>query len=173
MKEVQTHLIKQPQFNGWKKQLGLFVDPEGIWRCGGRLSNADVPYTTRHPIILPRDHPLVRMLVINAHAKVFHDGVGETLNEVRASYWIVKGRSLIKRILRKCVICRRFEGKTYPSPAPPLLPEFRVRVDSPFSATGVDFAGPMYVKAPRVRRFGSVYTLAASLVPYTSTSCRT
>ena len=148
IKDVQVHLIKQPQFNGWKKQLSLFVDPQGIWRCGGRLSNAEVPYTTRHPIILPRDHLLVKMLVLRAHARVYHDGVSETLNEVRASYWIVKGRSLVKRILRKCVTCRRLEGKAYPSPPPPPLPEFRVKVDSPFSTTGVDFAGPMYAKGP-------------------------
>ena len=56
--EAQTHLMKCTQFNSWKKQLSLFIDPEGVWRCGGRLSNADVPYTTRHPILLPRDHPL-------------------------------------------------------------------------------------------------------------------
>ena len=79
--------MKCTQFNSWKKQLRLFIDPEGVWRCGGRLSNADVPYTTRHPILLPRDHPLTELLVLKAHARVFHNGIKETLTEIRAKYW--------------------------------------------------------------------------------------
>lgn len=38
VKEAQTHLVICTQFNNWKKQLSLFIDPEGVWRCGGRLS---------------------------------------------------------------------------------------------------------------------------------------
>ena len=79
-----THLVKCAQFNGWKKQFGLFIDPEGVGRCGGRLSNADVPYT-RHPILLPRDHPLTELLVLKAHTRVFHNGIKETLTDYRGS----------------------------------------------------------------------------------------
>ena len=147
VKEAQTHLMKCAQFNNWKRQLGLFLDPEGVWRCGGRLSNADFPYMTRHPILLPRDHPLTKLLVLKAHARVFHNGIKETLTEVRAKYWILKGRSLVKRILHKCLVCKRFEGRPYSAPVPPPLPDFRVQRDSPFASTGVDFAGPLYVKA--------------------------
>ena len=147
VKEAQTHLMKCTQFNNWKRQLGLFLDPEGVWRCGGRLSNADFPYMTRHPILLPRDHPLTKLLVLKAHARVFHNGIKETLTEVRAKYWILKGRSLVKRILHKCLVCKRFEGRPYSAPVPPPLPDFRVQRDSPFASTGVDFAGPLYVKA--------------------------
>ena len=76
VKEAQTHLMKCTQFNSWKKQLNLFIDPEGVWRCSGRLSNTNVPYTTRHPILLPRDHPLTKLLVLKAHARVCHNGRG-------------------------------------------------------------------------------------------------
>lgn len=146
VKEAQTHLVKCIQFHDWKKQLSLFIDPEGVWRCGGRLSNADIPYMTRHPVLLPRDHPLTELLVLKAHARVLHNGIRETLTEVRARYWILKGRSLVKRVLRKCLVCKRFEGRPYSAPIPPPLPDFRVRMDAPFASTGVDFAGPLYVK---------------------------
>ena len=33
-------------------QFGLFTDAEGLWRCGGRLSNAELPYSTKHPIVV-------------------------------------------------------------------------------------------------------------------------
>ena len=60
VKEAQTHLMECTQFSGWKKQLSLFTDPEGVWRCGARLPNAILLYT-RHPILLPRDHPLTEL----------------------------------------------------------------------------------------------------------------
>ena len=44
------------------------------------------------------------------------------------------------------MICRKLEGRPYQAPPPPPLPEFRVKECSPFTYTGVDFAGPLYVK---------------------------
>ena len=38
------------------------------------------------------------------------------------------------------------QGKIYSSPGTPNLPEFRVEKNFPFANTGVDFAGPLYVK---------------------------
>ena len=58
-KESQLQWIKDKDFESWKKQFGLFINPEGLWslwRCGGRLANADLPYSTRHPALLPKKH---------------------------------------------------------------------------------------------------------------------
>ena len=52
IKEVQRQLVEDENFQKWKAQLQLFIDEIGIWRCGGRLANADLPYQTRHPILL-------------------------------------------------------------------------------------------------------------------------
>ena len=49
--------------------------------------------------------------VLKAHTRVFHIGIKETLTEVRTRYWILKGRLLVKRILRKCLMCKRFEER--------------------------------------------------------------
>ena len=69
-----------------------------------------------------------------------------TLTELRSQFWIICGRSLVKQLIGKCVICRRFEGKPYNAPIPPPLPPFRVQEAPPFSSSGVDFAGPLYIK---------------------------
>ena len=83
-------------------------------------------------------------MIQQAHNQVFHDGIRETLNLIRERYWIVRGREAVKRILRKCVICRRYEGKSFPAPPAPQLPRDRVGNQPPFATTGVDFAGPLY-----------------------------
>ena len=62
-------------------------------------------------------------------------------NPHRSSYWILKGRSLVKWILHMCLVCKRLEGR------PCSLPDFRVKMDSPFTSTGVDSAGPLHMKA--------------------------
>ena len=52
----------------------------------------------------------------------------------------------MKHILGQCTTCKKFEGKPYRAPLPPPLPTFRVEESPPFAHTGVDFAGPLYVK---------------------------
>ena len=132
-------LLKGPKFD-------LFLDDDGIWRCGGRLSNADIPYQTRHPILLPRDHYLTTLIVRRAHQRVLHNGVKDTLSEVRFRYWIVKGRAFVKKMIHHCIVCRKLEGKPFLGPSPPPLPSFRLTEDPPFTYTGVDFTGPLHIK---------------------------
>ena len=80
---------------------------------------------------------------------MLHNGIAETLNAVRETHWIVRGRATVKRVLRRCVICKRYEGRPMSMPPPPQLPEDRVSSQVPFSMTGVDFAGPLYVKSSK------------------------
>ena len=50
IRDTQDGLIKRE----WKTQFGLFLDDNGIWRCGGRLNNANLSFGTLHPILLPK-----------------------------------------------------------------------------------------------------------------------
>ena len=86
-------------------------------------------------------------IVQEAHDRVMHNGVKETLTEIRTKFWIVKGRILVRSVIYHCVVCRRFEGPACCAPPPPPLPKFRLREEPPFSFTGVDFAGPLYLRS--------------------------
>ena len=143
---AQKQLIGGKDVTSQRKRFGLFKDDKGLWRCGGRLTNVDVPYSIKHPILLSRAHPLTTLIVREAHERVFHNGVKETLTESRRRFWIPKGRSLTRHIVHCCVLCRRFEGMPFQGPPPPPLPNFRVREDPAFTYTGVDFAGPLSVR---------------------------
>ena len=78
--------------------------------------------------------------------RVFHGGVKATLTELRSQFWIIQGRRFVRQIVRQCIICRRFEARPCRAPNPPPLPPFRVDEAPPFSYTGVDYAGPLFVK---------------------------
>jgi len=71
---------------------------------------------------------------------VHHDGIRETLSAVRETHWIPQGRAAVKKIIRSCVVCQRFEGRPYLSPMMSDLPPERVSEGPPFAHTGVDFA---------------------------------
>ena len=143
---AQLALTSAKSFKLQQKQFNLFKDEKGIWRCGGRLSNSEAPYAVKHPVLLPRADPLSTLIVREAHERVFHNGVRETLTEIRRRFWIPKARSLTRQVIHYCIPCKKFEGAPYKAPPPPPLPTFRVKEDPGFTYTGVDFAGPLYVR---------------------------
>ena len=157
IKEAQKELTSSKNFETWKRQFGLFIDTEGLQRCGGRLSNAEIAYAMKHPILLPKDHYFTKLVILRAHERVLHNGVKETLTELRSMFWIIRGRSVVKLIIRQCTVCLRYEGKPYNIVTPPPLPEFRVREQPPFTYTGVDFAGPLHVKEGSDNRTSKVW----------------
>ena len=142
----QGMLTQDERFGIWQQQLGLYSGANGVWRCQGRLHHADLPQAGRHPIILDRRHHFTVLVVQDCHTKVMHNGVKETLTEIRSRYWIVRGRQFMRKLLIKCRICKRFGSKPFAGPTSPPLPSFSVQESPPFSTTGVDYAGPLYVK---------------------------
>lgn len=94
VREAQLALVSNRNIDVWKKQFGFFLDENAVWRCKGRLQNAEIPYSAKHPIMLPKDHGYTKLIVKQAHERVFHNGPKETLTELRAKYWVIQGRSL-------------------------------------------------------------------------------
>ncbi len=128
------------------KQLRLFLDDQRLIRCRGRIHNAPVSESTKFPILLPTDHPFTKLVVLSIHHQQLHSGVNSTLTAVRQRFWIPRARQLLRKLLRKCVICRKQGGKPYTIPDPPPLPKWRLEDSPPFTVTGVDFTGALYVK---------------------------
>ena len=127
-------------------QLGLYLDVDGLIRCRGRLQYAQLPRNTKFPILIPKESHLSTLIVRATHCMVLHGGVPETLTELRQSYWIPKGRELVKTEIRKCVTCSKVEGPPFRSVHSPPLPDIRVTGSQPFQVTGIDYAGPLYVR---------------------------
>lgn len=146
VKDNQSCLTNDHRFNLWKRQLDLYLDKWEVWRCGGRMAKSCLSLSAQNPILLDKDHHLTELIVMRAHHRVLHNGVKDTLAELRSEYWLVKGRQYVRRLIHKCVVCKRQEGKPCEANPPPPLPEFRVQQCRPFQTTGVDFAGPLFVR---------------------------
>jgi len=144
-KDVKGNLTKSKS-NNLIQQLGLFIDNEGIIRCKGRVENSTLSFGAKCPVLLPKHGLYTEMVVQKAHSDILHSGVSQTLSKVRNNYWITHGRSVIKCVLKKCNVCRKCEGGPYKMPNMPPLPKSRVSESKPFTVTGLDYLGPVYIK---------------------------
>ena len=143
--------INKSKRNNLQYQLGIYVDQHGLLRCGGRLDNAELCESAKHPILLPKGHIYTDLIVERYHKSSMHTVVSQTLSLIRHRYWIPQGRSTVKRVLRACTVCRRHEGGPYKMPLMPPLPAERVTESPPFTYTGVDYFGPLFIKRNKIR----------------------
>ena len=120
---------------GWK----LEREPKsGILRCVGRIREYQ-------PIYL-ENGTFTQKLIQHEHEKVKHLGLVSTMAAIRENWHILHLRTLAKRHIRNCNICKVFSTKPYGANLTAPLPKFRTEVSRPFEFTGVDFAGPILYK---------------------------
>ncbi|XP_071504209.1 uncharacterized protein [Diadema antillarum] len=133
---------------------------DGIIRVGGRLENAPLDDETKHPIILPSDHHVTKLLIVHHHHLVGHSGAGMTWTALREKYWVLKGGATVRKVIGKCFSCKRRNAKKMEQFMAD-LPSSRVTPDKPpFSYVGIDYFGPIMVKQgrSRVKRYGCLFT---------------
>lgn len=139
-------LHKQQSINS-SKLLGLnpFIDNDGLLRVGGRINKSSYNFEKKHPAIISGNHPLGRLIVSSEHIRLLHTGPQQLLFCLRERYWVTSGLNLCKKVYRACVTCFR----NAPSTVTPMmgdLPTYRIEQSYPFQNTGMDFAGPVWVK---------------------------
>ena len=155
--EENKELSKQSRL----RELLPRMSESGLMRVGGRLDKADVPESAKHPIILPKKHPVTTLLIREAHERLHHSGINHVLADTRTRYWIVNGRQAVKDFDRKCSFCVKRRAKPATQVMAP-LPESRVGATlRAFEDCGVDLFGPFFTKVTRrvtAKRFGCIFT---------------
>ena len=164
--EAETYWIRRAQRNvdfSLKKyqQLSPFRDEDGIIRIYGRLKNIKVfDENRKHPILLPNNNAINRLIIQQAHEECVHPGHLRVMAEVRKRFWIIGLRSIAKSIGMKCTICRRWRGSALEQRMAN-LPSFRLNASCPFENTAIDYFGPFsmrYGYRSRTKAYGVVFT---------------
>ena len=127
------------------KNLSPFLDSIGLLRVGGRLSQSEYSFDKRFPILIEKSSHLAWLLISKAHQQSLHSGTQQTLATLQQRYWIINGRSQVRKYVRSCVKCFNFASKRCEQKMGD-LPEERVTPSRPFTFTGIDFAGPLTIK---------------------------
>jgi hypothetical protein len=144
-------------------RLDPFIDKQGLLRVGGRLRNSELEKRIKYPIILPQSSHATELVVRFCHEQVQHSGRGFTLNEVRTrGYWIIRGNSVVRSVIYKCVKCRALRGKVGEQKMAD-LPQDRVTPSPPFTYCAVDLFGPFIIREGRkeLKRYGCLFTCLA------------
>ncbi|XP_055714267.1 uncharacterized protein LOC129808515 [Phlebotomus papatasi] len=126
------------------RKLRPFLDSDGVLRVGGRLHHSNEPYDVRHPKILP-NAKISHLIAVREHVTLMHTGPQLVLSYLRQKYWPIRGRNLVRRVFRECVVCK----KVKPPSCEQLmgeLPACRVSHIRPFVATGVYFTGHIMIR---------------------------
>ena len=107
------------------------------------------------------------MLIIRkVHNNLNHLGTYSCLTALRKEYWIPRIFSLVKRVIRGCVHCRRFNERTIKL-SQNSYKDYRLEPNSiPFSEVFIDYIGPYFIKVGAQRE--KVWVL---VVTYIYTKC--
>ena len=132
-------------------ELDPFMSEDGLIRIKGRIQESELHTEHKHPVIVNEHHWLIPLYIEYCHRLINHAGVNDTLIKTREVCWITKGRQVVKKYLRRCVICRRLQGSAFNQTTAP-LPRDRVAEGPPFQVIGVDFFGPILLKPSRTHQ---------------------
>ena len=176
----ESQILKLVQASCFKDELGRLQDKNGhksfsntsniakldpilvdcLIRVGSRLHRAQIDNDARHPVILPKTHRIVNLIIKFYHHVSGHSGLEYTLSLIREEFRIINARCMVRKVLNGCVNCRKrqapaAEQKMASPPADRITPG-----KPPFSFTGVDCFGPFNVRRGRtnVKRYGVIFT---------------
>ncbi|XP_074651581.1 uncharacterized protein LOC141906238 [Tubulanus polymorphus] len=82
--------------------LQLFIGNDGLIHSNGRLENADLDDLAKRPILLPKYHQYVNLVIRRSHFRIMHQGVNATVADIRCKYWIPSIRQRVKDLLKSC-----------------------------------------------------------------------
>ena len=124
-----------------------FLDRYSVMRVSGRFSKGPLSDDFKHPTILPNNHRVTHLIILDIHVAKSHGSTEPTLGELRSCYWVPRPRQAIKRVLKNCRFCRRYRCRPQPTLMGALQYERLVHLQRPFFWVGITF-GPCVVVKP-------------------------
>ena len=130
-------------------QFNLFKDEYGLLRIKSKFSSK---YTEATPILLPKESPLAALIIEDIHSKLGHSGLYPVLREFRKDFHVTHYYSIVRKILRNCITCRKFNARPVKLNQSSYR-DFRVSPpEKPYSYVCLDYIGPVEISLAGERR---------------------
>jgi len=121
-------------------QMNLYLDDNGIVRVKSKFD------ANKHPILLPSNSDLVKLIVTDLHRNLSHAGLYTVLKELRRTYWVLRGFSTVRKIIKPCIVCRRINARPIKLNQNSYRPFRCDPPQIPFRALFIDYIGPINVR---------------------------
>jgi len=122
-------------------QMNLYLDDNGLIRIKSKFEESN-----SHPLLLPSDSVLAALIVWEVHRTFCHAGIYTVLRKVRKEFWITRGFSVVRKVLKSCITCKRLNAR------PVKLNQSNYRSfrhdppKIPFRSVFLDYIGPVVIK---------------------------
>ncbi|XP_062698475.1 uncharacterized protein LOC115257886 [Aedes albopictus] len=127
-----------------------FLDEFGVLRMEGRIGVAEfVPFDTKFPILLPREHIISYRLIEFYHQRYGHANKDTVYNELRQRFSIPNLRADVAFVMKNCQWCKVRKTQPQTPRMAPLPVERLTPFTKPFSYVGIDYFGPIDVTVGR------------------------
>ena len=118
---------------------------DGLIYLRTRFTKAAPKFAMNQVLLKPKSREGY-LITLNLHKKMLHAGISTILAAIYEKYCGVHWRSVIKSILKSCVICRKLNNHPFKYPERPDIPKERITENSyPFQFTGLDYFGPFTI----------------------------
>ena len=150
-------------------QFNPFFDfSSSVIRIGGRLRHSDMEFSQKFPIIMPNCY-FSRLYLSELHQATLHAGPTLLLATARQKMWILGGKLAARQVVKKCNTCTRWREEAMGQVMGD-LPADRTQAHRAFYCTGVDYCGPVYIKA-RTRKAPKFKAWIAVFVCFSTKAC--
>ena len=150
-------------------QLNVYVDRMNILRVRSKCDRWKKGERYYFPILLPKNSELTKLIIVDLHIRMKHAGCYSLLSELRKEFWIPKIFSTVKKVIKNCVTCKRYNGRTVKLNQSPYR-DFRLHPSEiPFGYLYLDYFGPYNVRKDKEKMkvwvlcFTCMFTRAVNL----------
>ena len=154
-------------------KLDPFLDSNDVLRVGGRLSRSKLTSNKAHPVVLPKTSYITKAVVIWSHKTIGHGGRRSAFNNLRNNgIWVLRANAVVRRIIHKCVTCRKLRGK-FGDQKKSVLPKEKCCEAAPFTHYDVDMFEPFIIRQRRsnLKRCCALFTCFASRSVHIEITC--
>ena len=131
------------------EQLNVFSE-DGLLRVKSKFKRWRES-TTKFPILLHKDSRLTDLIIKDLHEKTFHGGIYSILSEFRKFYYVPHCFSVVKRVLKECVRCRKVNNRRIKLNQNAYR-DFRISPPNiPYRSIFIDYIGPYFIKVNNLK----------------------